>query len=120
MTDSLQIRVQTEKERAVMYLQGRVSIETSPDFRTQLLAMLRWPSPPTEGFAIDLAAVSYMDTSGIATLIQALKVARTAGIAIHLQGLQGRILHLFEATGISSLFDAGGPTNKVSMTAVSS
>ena len=105
MPDNLQIIVHSDKQGAVMYLQGRVSIETSPDFRTQLLAMLRCPSPPPEKFAIDLAAVSYMDTSGIATLIQALKVARTAGIAIHLQGLQGRILHLFRATGIESLFE---------------
>ena len=104
MPDNLQIIVHSDKQGAVMYLQGRVSIETSPDFRTQLLAMLRCPSPP-EKFAIDLAAVSYMDTSGIATLIQALKVARIAGIAIHLQGLQGRILHLFRATGIESLFE---------------
>ena len=96
-----------------MYLQGRVSIETSPDFRDHLLAMLRGPFPRPEGFAVDLAAVTYMDTSGIATLIQGLKIARIVGTAIFLQGLQGRILHLFEATGIRSLFDnaqaADGP-----------
>jgi anti-sigma B factor antagonist len=110
MTDSLQIRVHTEKGGAVMYLQGRVSIETSPDFRDHLLAMLRRPSP-SQAIAVDLSGVSYMDTSGIATLIQALKVARIAGIAIHLQGLQGRILHFFEATGVGSLFDANKATN---------
>jgi anti-sigma B factor antagonist len=118
MTESLQIRVQTEKDRAVMYLQGRVSIETSPDFRDHLLAMLRRPSPQ-EALAIDVAAVSYMDTSGIATLIQALKVAREAGIAIHLQGLQGRILHLFEATGVGSLFDDARAADNSSTTVVS-
>ena len=118
MTNSLQIRVQIEKECAVMYLQGRVSIETSPDFRDQLLAMLRRPSPP-EMISIDLAGVSYMDTSGIATLIQALKVARVPGIAIHLEGLQGRILHLFEATGIGSLFQTNEVTNNSSTTVVS-
>jgi anti-sigma B factor antagonist len=119
MPDNLQIIVHSDKQGTGMYLLGRVSIDTSPDFRDHLLAMLRRPSPP-EVIAINLVAVSYMDTSGIATLIQSLKVAREAGIAIHLRGLQGRLLHLFQATGISSLFDAGGPTNKVSMTAVSS
>jgi len=87
MPDNLQIIVHSDKQGAVMYLQGRVSIETSPDFRHHLLAMLRRPSPP-KAFAIDLAGVFYMDTSGIATLIQALKVARIAGTAMHLQGLQ--------------------------------
>jgi len=110
MPDNLQIIVHSDKQGAVMYLQGRVSIETSPDFRHHLLAMLRRPSPP-KAFAIDLAGVFYMDTSGIATLIQALKVARIAGTAMHLQGLQGRILHLFEATGVGSLFDARAADN---------
>ena len=104
MTDSLQISVDGDEEVAVMSLRGRLSIQTSPDLRVHLLAMLRGQNPPAT-IAIDLAAVSYMDTSGIATLIQALKVARIAGIAIHLQGLQGRILHLFRATGIESLFE---------------
>jgi anti-sigma B factor antagonist len=117
MTDSLQISVQSDKEGAVMYLRGRLNIESSPDLRDHLLAMLRRQSPPA--ITIDLAGVSYMDTSGIATLVEALKIARLGGIAMHLQGLQGRLLHLFQATGIGSLFDTVGPTNKASTTAVS-
>ena len=118
MTDTLQIIVEIGDKRAVMYLQGRLSIESSPDLRARLLAMLRTQSPP-ETLVIDFEAVSYMDTSGIATLIEALKIARIGGIAMHLQGLQGRLLHLFQATGIGSLFDTGGPSNNLSTTTVS-
>jgi anti-sigma B factor antagonist len=118
MTDSLQISVDSDKERAVMYLRGRLDIESSADLRNHLLTTLRRQSPP-ETIAIDLAAVSYMDTSGIATLIEGLKIARIGGIAMHLQGLQGRLLHLFQATGIGSLFDTDGPTNNLSTTTVS-
>jgi anti-sigma B factor antagonist len=117
-TDSLQISVHSDEEGAVVYLRGRLSIESSPDLRDHLLAMLRRQSPP-ETIAIDLAAVSYMDTSGIATLIEGLKIARIGGIAMRLHGLQGRLLHLFQATGIGSLFDTGGPTNNLSTTTVS-
>ena len=66
--DSLQISVHNDNEGAVMYLRGRLGIESSPDLRVHLLAMLRRQSPP-KTIAIDLAAVSYTDTSGIATLI---------------------------------------------------
>jgi len=118
MTDSLEISVHSDEAGAVMYLRGRLSIESSPDLRDHLLAMLRRQSPP-ETIAIDLAAVSYMDTSGIATLIEGLKIARIGGIAMRLHGLQGRLLHLFQATGIGSLFDTGGPTNNLSTTTVS-
>lgn len=109
MTDSLQIDVHGGKEGAVMYLRGRLSIGSSPDLRDQMLVILRWESRPDK-ITVDLTAVSYMDTSGLATLIEALKVARKRGIAMHLDGLHGRLLHLFEATGIGSLFDVGGAT----------
>jgi len=46
MTDSLQISVDSDKEAAVMYLRGWLSIESSPDLRDHLLAMLRRQSPP--------------------------------------------------------------------------
>ena len=118
MTNSLQIRVDDDKDGAVMYLLGRLDIESSPDLRDHLRAMLRRRSSP-ETVAIDLTAVSYIDTSGLATLIEGLKIARLGGIVLHLQGLQGRILHLFQATGIDSLFDTGGPTNNLSTTTVS-
>jgi len=117
MKDTLQISVDSQKKGAVMYLQGRVDIESSPDLRDHLLTMLRKPSPP-ETIIIDLKEVSYIDTSGIATLIEGLKIARIGSISMHLQGLQGHLLHLFQATGLGSLFDTGGSTNNRSTTAV--
>src|SRR5215472_7931968 len=118
MTDSLQINVDSDQESAVMYLRGRLSIESSPDLRGQLLTMLR-RQPPPKTIDIDLADVSYMDTSGVATLIEGLKIARIGSISMHLQGLQGHLLHLFQATGFASLFDIDGPTNNPSTTTVS-
>jgi len=117
MTGGLQISVQSDKDGAVMYLRGRINIESSPALRDHMWAVLRRQSPPA--ITIDLAGVSYMDTSGLATLIEALKIARIGGIAMHLRGLQGRLLHLFQATGIGSLFDIDGPTNNLATKTVS-
>jgi anti-sigma B factor antagonist len=113
MTGSLRISVENGKEVAVMYLQGRIDIESSPHLRDQLLALLRRQDPPGT-IAIDLTAVTYLDTSGIATLVEELKVARLGGIAMHLQGLQGPLLHLLQSTGIGSLFDSSGSANNPS------
>ena len=117
MEDTLHINVDSQKDDAVMYLHGRVDIESSPDLRDHLLAMLRRQSP-LETMAIDLTAVSYMGTAGLATLIEGLKIARLRGVAMHLRGPQSRILRLFHATGIGSLFDIGEPTSNVSRTTV--
>jgi anti-sigma B factor antagonist len=118
MTDSLQISVESGKEVVVMHLQGRIDIESSPHLRDQLLVLLRRQVRP-ETIAIDLAAVAYIDTSGIATLIEGLKIARIGSIAMCLQGLQGRLLQLFQSTGIGSLFDTRGSANSLSVARVS-
>jgi anti-anti-sigma factor len=57
---------------------------------------------------IDVAAVSYIDLSGVATLVEALKIARTRRIALHLAGLTGRPRYLFEVTGLLGLFETQG------------
>jgi anti-sigma B factor antagonist len=118
MTNSLQISVESNKEAPVMVLRGRVDLESSPHLRDQLLALLRLQSSPGR-IAIDLGAVAYMDSSGIATLIEALKIARIHDIEMHLEGLEGRLRQLFQATGIGSLFDASGSASNPSVTRVS-
>jgi anti-sigma B factor antagonist len=116
--DSLRTRIESDERSTVVYLRGRLDIESSPHLRYQLLAILRGQSPPA-AIAIDLEAVDHMDTSGMATLVEALKIARISGIAMHLQGLQGRLLHLLQSTGIGSLFDGNISTDNSSAARVS-
>ena len=93
------------EEGTLVRLRGRLSIDTSPEFRDRLLALLRRQSPA--GVIVDLTDVSYMDASGIATLVEGLKTARIRQTTLRLQGLQGRVRHLFEVTGLLALFETG-------------
>ena len=54
---------------------------------------------------VDVSAVTHMDSSGVATLIEALRIARSHKADLRLIGLQGRLLRLFQSTGILSLFN---------------
>ena len=63
---------------------------------------------------VDLASVSYIETSGIATLIEALRIARHHQTTFRLQGLSGAALQLFEVTGVLALFDASNSGQEVS------
>jgi anti-sigma B factor antagonist len=116
--DSLQMRIDREGELAVMYLSGRIDIGSSPQMRDELLALLQTQTPPGT-IAIDLVGVAYMDTSGMATLVEALKFARMGNVRMYLRGLQGRLLHLFQSTGIGSLFDTSETANALSAKEVS-
>ena len=57
-----------------MRMRGRLGIDSSPVFRDQLLTVVRRAS--TRAVVVDLTETSYIDASGIATLVEALKIAR--------------------------------------------
>lgn len=101
--DGAVISIVYREDIAVACLNGRIDIDSSPAVRDRILAVLRGPHPST--VRIDFSAVTHMDSSGLATLIEALKVARGFETELKLEGLQGRLHHLFESTGILSLFN---------------
>jgi anti-sigma B factor antagonist len=115
--DGLEIILKDDEARTVLGLKGRLGIDSSPAFRDRLLALLQ--REPSKAIVIDLTELSYIDASGIATLLEGLKIARYRKITFCLEGLRGRMLHLFEVTGVLPLFEKEGcrrdsPESKVS------
>ena len=109
---SLEITETHHADGVTLRLCGRISIESSPALRNHLLTVLEKQS--TQKVTIDLTSVSYVDSSGMATFIEGLKIARTRQSVLCLSGLQGRLLNLFRATGVLSLFetrDCGAATS---------
>ena len=105
------------EEGALVRLRGRLSIDTSPAFRDRLLALLRRQSPAA--VIVDLTEVTYLDASGIATLVEGLKTARNRQATLCLKGLQGRVRHLLEVTGLLHLFETCGGKSASSTVKVS-
>jgi anti-sigma B factor antagonist len=103
--DKPHINIVASEDGALASLKGRIDIDSSPAVRDELIALLHAPHPRTVG--IDLSGVTHFDSSGIATLIEALKIARNCRTELRLQGLHDRLYRLLEATGILSLFDKG-------------
>jgi anti-sigma B factor antagonist len=97
----------------VVRLSGRVDVDSSPDLRDRLRTLLSQEELP-QAIIVDLAAVPYIETSGVATLIEALRIARHRQVKFRLQGLTGATLRLFEVTGVLALFEASGSGQKVS------
>ena len=101
--DRPDIKIAVGRDGVVMRLFGRIDIEFSPTIRDRLLALVETSNAKPVG--IDLSAVTHIDSSGIATLIEALRMARASKTSLRLQGLQGRLLRLFEITGLLNLFN---------------
>jgi anti-sigma B factor antagonist len=104
-SSSISITVDQSGSGALVRLTGRINVDSSPDLRDRLLAILS-DKPLPHAITVDLAGVSYIETSGIATLIEALKIARHRQMTFCLQGLAGSVLRLFEVTGVLALFEA--------------
>ena len=110
---SLEITVDRSGNDVIVRLGGRINVDSSPKLRNSLQAILSTqPLPRT--VTVNLAEVPYIETSGIATLIEALRIARHRQIGFCLQRLGGSVLRLFEVTSVLTLFDTGGCKEEVS------
>lgn len=107
-TDTLKISIGENKDGPLVCLSGRIDIDSSPTLRDQLLALLE--NRHNRMVSVSLFAVSKIDSSGIATLIEALKIARAGKTELRLQGLHDELLRIFEFTGLVSLFSGSGNT----------
>ena len=104
MRNQEELTITTEKDNgnAVMSVVGKVTIDSSPDLRTRLLFMLQ--AGTLSRLSVNLTGVPYIDCSGLATLVEALRVARRRGIEMELSGLHDRVLFLFQVSGLLNLF----------------
>jgi anti-anti-sigma factor len=89
---------------AMVRLSGRIDVDSSPEVRDCLLAILSGKES-VHAVTVDLSEVDHIEASGIATLVEALKIASRREIQLHLQGLHGSVLRLFEVTGLLPLFE---------------
>jgi len=110
---NLEISIDQLGKDVIVRPSGRINVDSSPDLRDCLSAILS-EEPLPHAITVDLAAVPYIETSGIATLIEALRIARHQQTKFCMQGLSGSVLRLFEVTGVLTLFDRGSRGEKVS------
>lgn len=85
---------------------GRVSVDSSPAMRTALLELLRRGAAPV--MMVDFSAVSYLDMSGLATLLEALKAARENDVRLRVTGIGGEARTLAEIAQLDTIFRAWG------------
>jgi anti-sigma B factor antagonist len=82
---------------------GRITIDSSPDLRILLLRLLA--TADCESLTVDFYEVAYVDTSGLAVLLEVLRAARRLNKTFHLSGLRERPRYVLEATRLLRLFD---------------
>ncbi|MDQ7780820.1 MAG: STAS domain-containing protein, partial [Planctomycetota bacterium] len=86
----------------VVRIVGDIGVENSPQLRKKLRALA---AEKAGRMAIDLGQVNYMDSSGIATLVECLKNVTGHGGKLCLFNINTTIKDVLEITRLSNLFD---------------
>lgn len=92
-----------EKRAGVLVVRpgGMINIQTSPALRRTLLEQY----PGRGDIVINMADVDYMDSSGLATLVEGLQLAQRGGGKLTLCEIRSRmILDLLEITRLQDAF----------------
>ena len=100
------VRVVPGRPDSTIEVVGRVTVDSSPRLRAVLHEQIRAGTSPV--LIVDLARVSYCDTAGIATLLEASTVARTHSIRLCVIGMQGDVKVLAEVAELDQVFLALG------------
>lgn len=101
----MQHKVSEERGVMVVALAGDVDLSTSPDARKVLLECVRRGRP----VVVDMAGVSYIDSSGVASLVESLQSARKAGSAFVLAAVSEparRVLQLARLDKVFTIHDS--------------
>jgi len=101
--DTFHIASEQLGEQTLLKPDGSITIDSSPELRRVLLQILK--APDSRRLTLDFSEVDYIDTSGLAVLIEALRSARHLGKSLQLKGLRERPRYLLESTGVLGLFD---------------
>src|SRR4029453_18359095 len=99
---SLTIHTSSGPLASTVRVSGILVIDTSPQLRACLLHIIERRISPA--IVIDLSGVSYLDTSAVATLIEAARVARSHDVRLRVIGLAAGPRVLAQVTEMDRIF----------------
>ena len=98
----MEIRQETTDDGVVVHIGGEVDMRSSPELRGVLIQTCRRKQCRV---VVNLKDVRYIDSSGIATLVECLKNCSRAGASLMLVGVNDRIYPVFELAHLHTVFD---------------
>jgi len=98
----MHIKTEDKNNVRICYINGEIDINTAPQIKKIFDKMLAEKVPK---IVINFKDVSYVDSSGLATLVEMLKNIRGYGGKLKLSNLSSKIKSLFEMTKLDKLFD---------------
>jgi anti-sigma B factor antagonist len=98
----LEIKTKSKDSFTIVEIQGDVDLYSSPNLRKILLDLTK---AKRKHVLVDLNGVKYMDSSGVATLVEALQQIGKYGGKLKLVNLRESVKDVFELSRLDKVFD---------------
>ena len=96
----MECSITTEKGYDLLRLSGEVDLQFSPKLRETILGSLKAGNP----LLIDMAGVSYIDSSGIASLVEGFQTAKSAKLQYGLLNISKMTMQVLALTRLDKIF----------------
>jgi anti-sigma B factor antagonist len=95
------IKTSERENIAVLALQGEINMVVSPDFRNKLLLVC---NEVMQEVIVDFSRVTFMDSSGVATLVEGLKWSKKAQRSFALRNVGANVKNSLALTKLDTVF----------------
>ena len=92
--------VRSEGNTTIVALSGDIDLDSSPQVRTVLLESVS----AKRGVLVDMSAVSYIDSSGVASLVEAFQSARRGSTPFALVAVSEPAMRVLELARLDQVF----------------
>ena len=100
-SDAIEVEVSVTSDGAIVVPVGEIDLGRAPAFRERLSSVQQ---KKPRRVVVDLGQVPYMDSSGVATLVEAMQTARRSGSKLILANMQARVRSIFEIARLETVF----------------
>lgn len=99
----MNITTRNEGEATILELSGDITLYNTPEVRKAILGLLKDKRVPQ--LLVDMHAVRYIDSSGVASLVEGLKASRDMDSRFALYGLTKTTREVLELTRLVRVFE---------------
>ena len=92
--------VTQHQDYSILNLSGEIDLNESPNARKQILNCLK----TNNNLLVDLSAVEYIDSSGVASLVEGLQTARSNKLEFALVGVSVSAMQVLQLSRLDSVF----------------
>ncbi|MCU1274243.1 MAG: anti-sigma-factor antagonist [Bryobacterales bacterium] len=97
----------TEGDATIIKCTGKLVAGVTGILQTEIKSLI----PVSKRIVLDLTDLSYMDSSGLGTIIGLYASAKSAGTRLEIINLSKRVRELFSITNVLTLFEVCGEQN---------